>query len=456
MRVSPGSFAWLGHAWAGMASAVICYAEYLGLGAVLAPALLGYGDQSKSAATLLVVFSACVACLLLSLRGIPFLAGPRGASLSVLVMALPWLQAHFSTTAHQQLLLLLCLMLGCATMLLLASTHWVQQIFSSLPAWLMPSFIYASAVGIAAGAVSKYLYACLQVAPWQTWAIFFSATLVGIFWPIVCRKIIAHLQSRSPTLARLVAPLQGLTLIVAASLTWVAYEFSALNPSQGGRCARLGRVELDLPMLTERFQSLMQHLGSDLGWLALASAFVFGLAVGCVAAIETRTTLDSVHEIASKLNSAPSSPSAMLRFNAASNLLLGASTTVGSSLSQSRTLLLWSMSRPSPWAVFMHALALACIALLLSPWLAHLPQLALAVLMTLVATQMISQSCTNIWKNAYDPSATSSQGLRAGLGLWLVLGITAVTGQVILAFVIPAVVFGVARWWCARRIQPKK
>ena len=123
MRISANPLTGVGHLWAGLASAAICYAEYLGLGAVLGPALLGYGDQSKSVGTLLVVLSALVASLLLGLRKFPLLSGPRGASLSMLVLALLFIQSHFSVTASQQLPLLLCLMLGCASMLWLASAN---------------------------------------------------------------------------------------------------------------------------------------------------------------------------------------------------------------------------------------------------------------------------------------------------------------------------------------------
>ncbi|MEG2046885.1 MAG: hypothetical protein RR100_08570, partial [Comamonas sp.] len=94
---------WLAGLWAGLASAAICYAEYLGLGAVLGPALLGYGDQSKSVGTLLVVLSACLSGLLLAWRRMPYLAGPRGASLSMLVLCLVGLQKLLPGTAAQQL-----------------------------------------------------------------------------------------------------------------------------------------------------------------------------------------------------------------------------------------------------------------------------------------------------------------------------------------------------------------
>ena len=456
MRVVPQTLAGLGHLWAGLASAAICYAEYLGLGAVLGPALLGYGDQSKSAGTLLIVLSALIASLLLGVRGIPMLAGPRGASLSILVLTLLWLQSHFAVTARQQLPLLASLMLGCTCMLWLAGSDRIQRGFRNLPSWLVPSFIYASAVGIVSGAVGKYLYQCLQIAPLQTWSIFLSATLTGILWPVACRACAKRLRPQFPRLASLATTLQGVALILAAGCAWLAYEFSALSPGQGGLCARLGRVDLDLHMLTERAQTMLQFLSSGITAPALLCAFVAGLFVGGVCTIETLTTTDSLKHSGAAFGLTIAPANSQLRLGAASNLLLCAATTVPASLSQSRTQLLWSLSPPSRVAVILHAAALAAIAILVSRWLAWLPQLALAVLMTLVATQMVSQSTLQIWKNAYDPKVAAALGLRAGLGLWLVLGITALTGQVLLAFVLPAMLFGVLRWLRIRRLQKKR
>ena len=456
MRVGTKALAGVGYLWAGLASASICYAEYLGLGAVLGPALLGYGDQSKSVGTLLVVLSAIVASLLLGLRKYPFLAGPRGASLSMLVVGLLALQSHFSVTASQQLSLLLCLMLGCAGMLWLAGAQRAQQLFNKLPAWLVPSFMYASAVGIAAGAVSKYLYSCLQIAPVQTWGIFFSTTLIGILWPKAFDAIAFKLTTAHPRCAAIAKALRGLALVVAAGFAWVAYEFSALHLGQSGQCARLGRVDLDLHMLAERTRSLLHFWDFGPPAAALLGALVLGIVVGGISAIENLTAIKSLLTPAEKKGVTMPAASDLLRLNAASNVLLGAATTVTASLSQSRTQLLWNLGRPSHWAVLFHALALAAIAVLISHWLAWLPQLALAVLMTLVATQMVGEEAVNIWKTAYDPTVITPGGLRAGLGLWLVLGITAVTGQVLLAFVLPAAMYWLVRYLRIRRLRHRK
>ena len=443
---------WLKGLGAGFASALVCYPEYLGLGAVLGPVLLGYGDQSKSVGALLVILSAALAGLVLALTRIKLIAGPRAASLSILVLALATLQSWFSPTAVQQIPLLACLMLGCGAMLLVTSHRCVQQVFDRLPRWLVPSFTYASAVGITAGAASKYLYSCLQISVWQSWAIFLSATLVGVLWPVLCRALATGLCARRPGAANLLNSLQGLALMLAALWAWLAYELSALALARGGRCARLGQVDIDIHVLLERSESLLH------GWTvaqipALLCATVLGMAVGIVVAIEARTAADMLAD--TEPTSTPPA-SHLLKLNSLICLPLLALTSVMPSPSQSRTQMLWNLARPSSWAVACHALSLLFIAALASSYIAWLPQLALAMLMTLVATQMVSNGVRDIWRKAYDPSVFAPIGIRAGLGLWLVLGIAALTGQVLLSLLLPALIYAVLHWLRVRKLQKRR
>ncbi|MEG2999397.1 MAG: SulP family inorganic anion transporter [Comamonas sp.] len=440
--------------WAGLASAAICYAEYLGLGAVLGPALLGYGDQSKSVGTLLVVLSACLSGLLLAWRRMPYLAGPRGASLSMLVLCLVGLQKLLPGTAAQQLPVLASLVLGCVCMLGLAGTRRGQQRFARLPAWLMPAFIYASAVGIVAGAAGKYLYGCLQRAPLATWGIFLGACLLGVLWnQFFQARHAAAVKAQAPQRALRAKQLQGLALIVAAAAAWLVYEASPLAASTAGQCARLGQVDLHLQVLGERMAQLWHSLGGPLPWLSLLAAWVLGLGVGAVAAIESRAALDVLQREAVKQQVSAALPSqgSALRLQAGSAAVLLPCTGVPAAYSQSRTLVLWQLGGTTAWAAGCHAVALLGVALLASQWLAWLPQLVLAVLMTLVAVQMVGDPVQRIWRAAYDAQAPSYAGLRAGLGLWLVLGITALTGQVLLSFVLPALGHGAYRLWRRRR-----
>lgn len=460
MRITSHCSAWARNAWAGMASATICYAEYMGLGAVIGPALLGYGDQSKSVGTLLVLLAASLSCVIWCFRNAAILAGPRGASLSVLALVLMWLQAHFSITAAQQLPMLGAVMLGVAAALWLSSASRWQSLLDALPTWLVPSFLYASAIGIAASAVSKYLYSCLQLSAWQTWGIYLVATLVGVLMPMVCRHAAQRYMATAPAIAKAFSALQGMSMMLAAGVAWWGYSLSSLHTSAGGRCARLGTVELELHTLTERMYTLTQasHWTSLLG--PLLCALIAGLAVGIVVVIESRTAMQTLEGLVSAKNPSdtmpiPSKPAA-LRTLGKMHLLLGGLTTAPVSISQSRTQLLWTFGGRSPNAALLHGVSLLLIAWVASPWLAWLPQLSLAVLMTLIAIQMVSPHVIAIWRKAYDPHIAPALGLRAGLGLWLAIAITALTGQVLMAFLIPAIVFGFFRLWRSQRIQSRK
>ena len=87
------------------------------------------------------------------------------------------------------------------------------------------------------------------------------------------------------------------------------------------------------------------------------------------------------------------------------------------------------------------AFTLAVTALYAGDLIAGMPQIALAVLMALIAIQMIGGSLVSTWRKAYDPNEPITTGLRNGLGLWLVIGLTVFTGQVLLAFLVPALIF---------------
>ena len=427
----------IGGLWAGWVSAAICYAEYVGLGAMLGNALIGYGDQSKAVGTLLVVLAASITCLILSLRRLPLLGGPRAASLSILVLALLSLQSHYPTSSAGQLAVLAGLMLGCAFMLLLGSSQAVQAAFDAMPVWLVPSFIYASSVSIVASATQKYLHTCLLLSEWQTWLIFLTGTVSGLLWLVLCK------QGRpDKPWSILLRSMQGLSLVVGAGVAWLLYAHSALAHASAGMCARLGVVELRMDTLSSRLSQVADPAIWGSNWQAIAWAFLWGIFVGLVLCIETRTTVDA---LARHLVPPPSAsahhryhPSALTRSMAGTNALITPAMLVPSALSQSRTLVLWGLFRPSSFAVFIHALALLLIAFMGSTWLARLPQIALAVLMTLVACSMLGDKLVEVWQQSHSPEHA---GVSRVMGLWLVMAISILSGHVMLGFGLPALFF---------------
>ena len=435
----------LGSLWAGVGSAVICYVEYVGLGAVLGPALLGYGAQSKSVGALLVVASAALACLILAWRRTPMLAGPRGAGMAVLVLSLLWLQQQFPSSAATQVILLAALMCGSALMQLATATAPGQAVFDRLPPWLVPSFIYASAISIAAGAINKYVYHCLQRNEVQTWGIFLSGTLLAVGWPHACRWLGKRL-GQGRLLGRWIGKATGLAFMLGAALAWWMFEHSALAAPDGPFCARLGRVNLDVQTLTTRWQTLLHWPTGDSLLLPVLAAMACGLMVGAVNATETRTALDVLSPDAKR---AP----VLIRWMALSTALLGGVTSVAPSISTSRSLILGNFFKPTALAVFFHSVALIILALLAGHWLAELPQLALAVLMTAVATQMVTKEAVQIWRSAYDPQTPVTTGLRAGVGFWLVILLSVATAQPLVGLVLPALLHYAIRFLRGRRSQ---
>ena len=453
MTVSSSKVAWLvASAWAGILSALVCYIEYVGLGAVLGTALLGYGDQNKATGVLLVVVSASLACLCLALCRLPYLAGPRGASLALLVTALLSLQqVNSAAPAASQIPLLCSVMLGFASMYVISSLPAIQRGFTKLPAWLAPAFIYASAISIVGSAVHQYLYSCLQRHAGLTWLIFLAATAAGIFWPMLCQRL--SKQAAQPAVKRMYLAGQSLAMIVAVGIAWWGYSASELSWVQGASCARLGVVDVSVHTIAARWHQLTQWSN----WPPashLAIALLWGMAVGCIAGIESQTSIQQLHAHAPLPTVLP--PPRVLRIMAGGAVVNGVSSLVPCSLSQSRTLLLWQFGARSAAAVLVHAIALVVLALYASQWLGWLPQLALAVLMTLIAIQMVGQGVRDTWTSAYRTDLIPALGLRHGMGLWLVLGLTALTGQVLWAFVVPAVLFFVLQAWRSQKIKRLK
>lgn len=422
--------------WSGVLSAWICYAEYLGMGAVLGSALLGYGAQNKAAGTLLVVMSACIACCILAFSKKPYLSGPRGASLALAVVVLVWLRGLFPGPASDQVIQMAAMGLGCGAMVALSSCRVFQKGFDSLPPWLMPAFIYASAVGIFGGAVKQYLHSCLLIHELHAWGIFLGATLIGVLWPLGCRSL--AFRCSSSRLAKLTAGLQSLALPLAAGVAWGLYLISDLNLVQGPYCAKLGGVDIDLALLNSRVSALIA-VEAWPSFVSLACAALGGVLVGGVVAMETQTTVQSLNSDYAQFGTF--SKAEMLKSAAVAGTLMAAAATPTSALSLSRTQTLWALAKPSPFAVWIHVIALAVTALYAGDLIAGMPQIALAVLMALIAIQMIGGSLVSTWRKAYDPNEPITTGLRNGLGLWLVIGLTVFTGQVLLAFLVPALIF---------------
>lgn len=217
----------------------------------------------------------------------------------------------------------------------------------------------------------------------------------------------------------------------------------------------MGLLDLSLHSFLERILLLAQNgLQFQAAAPSLVLAAVWGMFVGLVVMLESRTAVVSMADYLQKTTPAFVSSKLgqpLMLWNARLHAVLTSSTTVASSLSQSRSIIIWSLYRPSTLAIVFHAVALLLIALFASKWLAQLPQIALVVLMTLVGCSMLVPVLEKTWREAY---SLQHPGIGGGLGLWVVLSITAITQQPLAGFAVPAIFAVVMYAWA--KIAPKK
>lgn len=433
---------WLGAAGSGMASALPCYIEYLGLGAVLGTALLGYGASSQGMGALLVIASAAITCLWLAWRRIPMIAGPRAASLSVLVLSLWLLQQFFGLSAAQQTQAMLALMLGHAGTQWVCSHAWCMRLFRWLPAWLMPAFTYASGIAMVASSTKKYAWGCLQAQPAWTWLVLLAGIASGVLWGLACTRVEQRFKQRQRVRsAKVAGSLKGLNLLVGPGVAWLCFEASPLVQAAAGQCARLGHVELNAALLLTR---ALDVVGSaPVAW-ALLAALCMGTVTGAITCIESVVAIRVIEKEAPdspqagpKINLTDRTPATM-RSMAGSQVVCAVAAHACASIAQARTLLMHQLYPRSSLAVAFHALGLLLIAGLASRWIAYLPQLALTVVIALVAINMITKETVRFWQQAYNPDALLKRYFVAGIGIWLVIGLTAISQQSLTGFLLPA------------------
>lgn len=193
--------------------------------------------------------------------------------------------------------------------------RWVQWTFDHLPPWLIPAFVYASALSIVASASHKYLYNCLMVSEWQTWAIFLSGVLAGLVWQNLCQRY-----------------------------------------ASAGMCSRLGVLDLNLQPFFQRMALLTEQQLHLVPLPALLTAVAWGLFVGLIVLIESRTAVTALAELLRQTQrhaQAETLHTPLMRWNAGCQALLTPATTIASSVSQARSQMIWSLYQPSAMAVLL-------------------------------------------------------------------------------------------------------
>ena len=409
---------------AGSLTAAIFCAEYIGLGAVLGAVLPGQSAPALGA--LMVIGAVAVSSALALAVKQPFIAGPRAASLAILIVGMNFAAEQAVAVDGRSAVAMAALatmVAAGAVTLLLGLLPEVQLFIKGSHLALRKGFTFATAVGIVVGLGAAQLDGCLQISPLATAGIAIASIGAALAWVHVFRNA----RDKTPWLAKL-APLSMVIGVTIASLGY--YVFIAPS-ARDGLCGTLGSVGLQwnqLDKLVVTPSRFMAAVSQSPGWVWPVLVMV-GVLQGGVLLLESLTTLNDRTDTAGKGFWA-----SQLKLRAFVNLLCALLGFASSSLSASRTTALIEAHGKTRLAVLFHGLGLLAILLFFSAWLAKLPLIAVAVALVLVATQMIDDDTRNeVWRDGYAPTA-SSASMGVTWLFWGVLGLSLLAGSVLRYF----------------------
>lgn len=411
-------------ALAGCLTAAVFYAEYTGLGAALGVALPGRGAAALG--SVMAIGAVVVSCFLALLLRQPLIAGPRAASLAVLIVGMKFAVENSSSVEGRSVVAMAAL----ATMLVVAAGTQLLGLIPRVQAWIYQShvalrkgFIFATAIGIVVGLSATLLDGCLRVSPGLSAAIVLTSVASAMAWSQWCRASSAKRAWQTK--------LVPLAMVIGVSLATAAYYLLVMESAREGLCGTLGSVGLHAAQLTQlwvtpsSFYAAGQYLPAWV-WAALA---VLGILLGAVLLLESLTALRD-----SKDKTGAQFWSSQLKLRALANLLCAPLGLASSSLSASRTNALIETYGRTRMAVFFHGLALVAILFLLNQWIAKVPHLAVAVALLLVAIQMIDdETRTTVWSEGYQPKAAKSSVFTTWI-FWGILGLSVVAGSTLRYF----------------------
>lgn len=427
-----------GELFAGVATAMIFYAEYVGLGSPLGEVWLGQGVVNLGYGNVLALAAGALACLLALCVPGAYVAGPRAASVAVLMSSLLSLAARYGLEPKAQIACVAIALLTASCTLLLGSFAAVRNAIGSLPAALMQAFNFAIAVFIVSDGVGRAVIDCQQVDAVLAWTVFVGAVAFGALWVPVCEISAAVL--RRPLLVRL-APLGTMA---AVALAWYVYEHSALSQGDGLACGRFGPQALRLSVLLERAGTVWHTAAAGLPLAVWLGALACGLGTGFVLMVECISAFVSAD------GALQPSQAGRLRLIALANCI-GAGAGVGPmSCSASRTQAIRLFGGYTRLSVLTHGGAIVVLALLAGPWMAQTPQFAIGVVLALVGINMVTPGMCRMWRDAYDPGAPRDV-VQAMSGFWL-----SVVSALLLDSALAGFLTGLAAWawWnVARRLR---
>lgn len=409
---------------AGVLTAAVFYAEYIGLGAALGAALPG-----RTAAALggLMVIGAVVVSSLLALAvRQPLIAGPRAASLAVLIVGMKFAAEHTEAAEGRfaaSMAALATMLAVAAATLLLGLVPAVQRFIDDSHVALRKGFIFATAVGIVVGLSATHLDGCLRISPLLTAAVAVTSVGSALVWMYLCRRA----KASRPWLAKL-APL---SMVMGVGIATLGYYVLIASSARDGLCGTLGSVGLQWGQLKELVvgPSTFATAANYLSWWVWLVLIALGILQGGVLLLESLTALRDHKDPGGRQSWA-----SQLKLRALVNMLCAPLGLASSSLSGSRTTVLLQAHGQTRLAVLFHGVALLAILFYFSPWIAKVPILAVAVALVLVATQMIDdETRETVWRSGYEPAA-STVNIGVTWVFWCVLGVSVVAGSVLRYF----------------------
>ncbi len=419
--------------WAGCATALIFYVEYLGLGSLLGGAVLPGMPNGAALGAMLVLVPVVAACLFgFASRGAG-LAGPRAASTSLTAAFLLLIVGAYEGAESARTGLLSVMAAAAASTLLIGRLDAVAVKVRRAPVWLVQGFMYATALGIIAGSASAgRLMQCLRVDALATWLAWLLPVLLGIAWKPVLGQLHGYARGQGvrPERARALVLAQPLGLLVASACSWLIYSRSRLAAPNNGLCGPFGDLRMDWGLLADRMGSIGGQIGSlPLG--ALVVAALCGVVIGGVLVLESLTAFS----LNAKLPAYARCQAPMLSAAAAGGLVSAAVGSAGASFSTSRTSTLRMMGGWGRWAAPAHGVALLGIAVFAASWVAQVPKLTAAVALTLVGVQMLASDTEILWRRGYRPGAVSPRRSAVVL-FWLVLAVSLAANNALAGFVV--------------------
>lgn len=410
----------LGDMFAGCFTAVVFYAEYIGMGVVLGQALPGPVASSVALGCTMVVGAVIVNCVMGAALREPLLAGPRAASLAVLVAGMKFSADYANDDAAR----LPAALAALATMLVVAAATQLTGTLPRVRAWLActsvalrKGFVFSTAVGIVVGLASAQLDGCLRVSPALTAAVMVVSVAVALGWSRWCSR-----PDSRPRRRRL-APF---SLIIGTALASAGY-YALLAPfaledlcATVGSAAHEGASLLQPGVSAANFEVAARSLPLWI-WPVLV---LIGALLGLVLLLESLTALRETRE--------PTPPvvwAAHLKLRALVNVAAAPLGLACSSVSMVRTNALIESAGSTRLAVLFHGMALIAILLFLHDWIGALPQLAVAVALMLLAIQMIDEETrTGVWRRGYGPNA-SPERVRSAWAFWGVVALSLAAGS---------------------------